>query len=204
MTKCLATLLTLLCATAHAQDAGAPPPVDAKRPKALEAAEAIVPTLIGRKINPAVFAGIEVCELKGQLKGIEAEVAQERAIGKESGVVDLANLHQAGELIVAIKGDLKATIEKYAKRKVKPLPCTHPQVVKLASCDRKADETCAMFAEKAEGMKAASIDAHDKDENGASLENLRGIIAQKWPDIAADTDAKVAAALAWLAAPLAR
>lgn len=133
--------------------------------------------LAGVLLARAHFAEIvsaRLCTLDRSTAAAREEIARQRAIGRESGMVDAAALHAAGEQIVEAKSE-RATIRKgLRKRAVRPLPCGG-RVSEIARCLYAASdcrETFQVFDaawSAAAAMLDGAIDAELETQARADL-----------------------------------
>lgn len=151
------------------------------------------PLLIARAVGAPALYGAEVCRIQHELKLFQDGLDSERKIGKESGVVDLAELHSSGEAVVSIKQELSELMAEAKKYKVKPASCKTPLVMALATCE--APECGVLKAQQ------DAIHAYAVKPNGPHIDDALGILAkltEKYPDVAAALDQRVAALLSVL------
>lgn len=182
-------IASCLAAPAFAEDEA--PKTDAeKHALAEQLASALEPLLVARAIGAPALYGAEVCRIQHELKLFQDGIDYERRVGKESGVVNLAELHSGGEAVVSIKQELAELMADAKKYKVKPAPCKTPLVIALATCE--APE-CAILTEK-----ASAINAYASIPKGKHVDNALGhlaMIAEKFPDVSAALEQRVAALL---------
>lgn len=167
---------------------------DAARKRAIaeRLAASLEPVLLAKWIGAPAIYGAAVCTLEGQLAQFEAARAYELEIGRESGVVNLEGLHDSGEAIVLLRGELAELQTSMAKYGVTPLDCDSDLVAALLGC---AGPQCAVLERQADAILAyAALPA-----KGAEVEAMaRAVLAAKSPDVLAELEQRVEVLLATL------
>jgi hypothetical protein len=190
----LALVLVSAGAQAQTADAGASHAAREMRVMAQQLADDLLAALVGKRVAAGVAFGALVCGKQAEVKRWQDAIAYERSIGKESGVVNMEELHSFGEMLVLAKNDLKDARESARHYKVTLAACSHPGVLRFLACEPNQDKACRDA--QANGVLIAGYSAQPEttEEASAALDVLQA----KAPDIAADLKARVDAVVALL------